>query len=205
MPPAGSEEIDIKDSHKYYLGDHLYLQPLIFWFDSNHLCHVQRYLEIYRPISNLPAELKEAIGMKSLKKMILRKGDFIEDKFGQMQRILLSTLTTRNCGNSFNSVNFGSSSSKGQNKSLENAGLNPFEPQFDKDRAGTTIMVRHLNGRQRMDSERKKEVLQRIAQNKENPQTTILQQEEEYDFYGDDDSEGDGNEDREDSGGEEML
>ncbi len=75
---------------KYFLGQDLYLQPLVFWFDSNHLCHVQRYLEIYTPISRLPTDLKARIGMSDLKKLVLRKGDFIEDRFGQMQRILIT-------------------------------------------------------------------------------------------------------------------
>lgn len=68
----------------------LRLQPLIFWYDSQHLCHVSRYLEIYRPFANLPTELKREIGVKTIKKMILKKGDFIEDRFGQVQRDLLA-------------------------------------------------------------------------------------------------------------------
>ena len=66
------------------------LQPLIFWFDSQHLCHIQRYLAIYSPYVNLPEEMKSWLGEAFVKDMILRKGDFIEDRFGQMQRRCLT-------------------------------------------------------------------------------------------------------------------
>ena len=60
------------------------LVPLIFWYDSNHLAHVKRYLEIYRPFTNAPAELRSVIGSRGLKDMLLRRGDFIEDRVGQV-------------------------------------------------------------------------------------------------------------------------
>lgn len=68
-------------------SDDFILKPLMFWYDSNHLCHVRRYLEIYRPFKNIPTGLKELFGgNKAVKDMILRNGDFIEDRFGQAQR-----------------------------------------------------------------------------------------------------------------------
>jgi hypothetical protein len=62
------------------------LHPLTFWFDSNHLCHCERYLQIYRPFSFIPKEIVDIVGKSFVKKMVLRRGDFIEDRFGQMQR-----------------------------------------------------------------------------------------------------------------------
>lgn len=79
----------------------LSLQPLAFWFDSNHLAHCERYLEIYKPFTYIPTDIKEIISKergnqedatKMIKKMVLKKGDFIEDRWGQLQRILLSSL-----------------------------------------------------------------------------------------------------------------
>ena len=60
---------------KLDLGNDLMLQPLIFWFDSQHLCHIQRYLDIYSPYYNLPEEMKSWLGEAFVKDMILRKGD----------------------------------------------------------------------------------------------------------------------------------
>jgi hypothetical protein len=71
------------------------LRPVIFWYDSNHLCHVQRYLEIYTPYQSMPDPVKEimlAIDRKALTRMVLKRGDFIEDKFGQVQRNSLVAL-----------------------------------------------------------------------------------------------------------------
>ena len=61
------------------------LMPLAFWYDSNHIAHVGRYLEIFAPYTNLPLELREAIGRENVHQLLLRKGDFIEDRFGQAQ------------------------------------------------------------------------------------------------------------------------
>lgn len=80
---------------KLSLGDSLYLQPAVFWYDSQHLGHVKRYLEIYRPYKNLPPHLRDVIGIYSIKDMLLRPGDFIEDRFGQVQRRLLWVLATK--------------------------------------------------------------------------------------------------------------
>lgn len=71
------------------------IQPTIFWYDSNHLCHVQRYLEIYTPFLSLPSTLREElqqIDFHIVSKLLLRRGDFIEDRFGQAQRNLLASL-----------------------------------------------------------------------------------------------------------------
>ena len=68
------------------------LKPLIFWYDSTHLCHVERYLRIYQPFRNIPDTLKQLFGgEKAVKSMVLRDGDFIEDRFGQAQRHILSS------------------------------------------------------------------------------------------------------------------
>ena len=75
---------------KLDLGENLFLQPLIFWFDSQHLCHVERYLQIFMPFATLPDEIVDWLGKKTINKMLLRKGDFIEDRFGQMQRNCLT-------------------------------------------------------------------------------------------------------------------
>jgi hypothetical protein len=72
------------------LGQDLALQPLIFWFDSQHICHIKRYLEIYNPYVTLSEPLKLWLGRDFVKKMVLRKGDFIEDRFGQAQRRCLT-------------------------------------------------------------------------------------------------------------------
>lgn len=84
-----------KPGVKIHLGEHLYLQPLAFWFDSQHICHIQRYLQIYRPYKNLPPHLRELVGIRSIKDMLLRPGDFIEDRFGQMQRRILWSLAVQ--------------------------------------------------------------------------------------------------------------
>ena len=65
------------------------LQPMIFLYDSNFICSKSKFLEIYRPWRNMNAEMREWIGLKSIKDMLLRKGDFIEDRLGQQQRKIL--------------------------------------------------------------------------------------------------------------------
>lgn len=83
--------IDNNENDKSML--HHYLQPLIFWFDSQHICHKERYLEIYKPFSYMPVELRNKMGYHNIKKMVLRIGDFIEDRFGQQQRQFLKSLS----------------------------------------------------------------------------------------------------------------
>ena len=75
-------------------GHELYLQPCIFWYDSNHLCHVERYLQIYAPYLKLFNEnVLNWLGNDfNVNKLKLKNGDFIEDKFGQFQRNMLYKL-----------------------------------------------------------------------------------------------------------------
>ena len=68
----------------------LSLIPLVFWYDSNHLAHVQRYLQIYTPYKSLTGELREYLGLRKIRDMLLRNGDFIEDRFGQIERNCLT-------------------------------------------------------------------------------------------------------------------
>ena len=70
------------------------MQPCIFWYDSNHICHVERYLKIYAPYLKLFDKsvlnwLGDGFNVNKLK---LKTGDFIEDKFGQFQRNMLTKL-----------------------------------------------------------------------------------------------------------------
>lgn len=62
------------------------LLPLLSFYDSNHLCHVARYLQLYRPFMHVPPELRARLGDRMLIEMVLRRGDFTEDRFGQQQR-----------------------------------------------------------------------------------------------------------------------
>jgi len=75
--------VDPAQSHIEIYPNELALQPLIFLDDSNHIAHVQRYLQIYQPYHYLSVPLREALGLVAIKKMLLRRGDFIEDRFGQ--------------------------------------------------------------------------------------------------------------------------
>lgn len=68
------------------------LQPAIFWYDSQHVAHVDRYLQIFTPYANLDEELRLTLGKPFINSMRLRVGDFIEDRFGQAQRTSLSRL-----------------------------------------------------------------------------------------------------------------
>lgn len=83
-----------KPPGRIYLSDSMLLQPLTFWFDSQHLCHVERYLNIFRPFKTMPVHLQQLVGVKTVKEMVLRKGDFIEDRFGQQQRRILHSLAS---------------------------------------------------------------------------------------------------------------
>ena len=76
-----------------------FLQPLGFYYDSNHLVHVKRVLEIYQPFKHFPGELRERLGGAAAKALmadlLLRDGDFIEDRFGQAMRRCLALLRAR--------------------------------------------------------------------------------------------------------------
>lgn len=60
--------------YKKHVVDNIYLQPLIFWFDSNHLAHVQRYLEIFTPFKSITRSLKSKVDLKHIKYMLLKPG-----------------------------------------------------------------------------------------------------------------------------------
>lgn len=129
---------------KLHLGQDLYLQPLIFWFDSQHLCHVARYLEIFHPYRNMSVKLHAAVGREGMRNLLLRKGDFIEDRFGQIQRSTLSrlgyadqTATARELFHWFGSYLCWLSSS-----------AHPYDPEFSHEQSDTRVMVTHLKGRQ---------------------------------------------------------
>ena len=58
----------IKSKRKLISKDKtLGLDPAIFWYDSNHLCHVERYLQIYKPWKYFPRGiLREKLGKAGL-------------------------------------------------------------------------------------------------------------------------------------------
>ena len=70
----------------------LRLRPCIFWYDSNHIVNVAQALEIYAPFANAPAELHTRLGAAGVNRFRLRRGDFIEERFGVEQRNLLASL-----------------------------------------------------------------------------------------------------------------
>ena len=68
------------------------LRPSIFWYDSNHLVDAKRALEIFEPYSHAPDSLRDRIGGVGINRFRLRRGDFIEERFGVEQRNLLASL-----------------------------------------------------------------------------------------------------------------
>lgn len=79
-------------SHELQAG-RLWLRPSIFWYDSNHLVDAARALEIYEPYVNAPQGLEERVGGGvGVNRFRLRRGDFIEERFGVEQRNLLASL-----------------------------------------------------------------------------------------------------------------
>jgi len=64
----------------------LTLRPCVFWYDSNHLVDAARALQLYSPFKHAPAELHAHLGPSRLKRLVLRKGDFIEDRLGVEMR-----------------------------------------------------------------------------------------------------------------------
>lgn len=80
----------LTEREKLVIDSDLALQPLIFWFDSQHIAHVQRYLEIFEPYRHFPPHLKAMTQKVQMNAMVLRRGDFIEDRFGQAQRNLFA-------------------------------------------------------------------------------------------------------------------
>lgn len=74
----------------------LVLRPSIFWFDSNHLVDVERCLAcLYSPFTSAPPSVRrhcERFRPNGIGGFTLRKGDFIEDRFGTEQRALLAAM-----------------------------------------------------------------------------------------------------------------
>lgn len=134
-----SYKLDFLTIHERISVDpQLSLQPLIFWFDSQHIAHVKRYLEIFKPNRFFPVEMKQFVNQEQLNSMVLRKGDFIEDRFGQAQRNIFLTLPRDKC--SENDIRglfkwFGS--------------YLYWEPEIDACDEGPSarVFVSHLNGR----------------------------------------------------------
>lgn len=69
--------------------------PLIFWYDSQHICHVGRYLRIFEAPTDMPAHLQDILGPDVISSMRMRRGDFIEDRFGQAQRKMMTADSIR--------------------------------------------------------------------------------------------------------------
>jgi hypothetical protein len=82
--------------NKIDMGNDMALHPLVFWYDSQHLCHVERYKQIFLPYTHMSQEMRDTIGFDSIKEtMILRRGNFIEDSFGQGQKRALVGMAER--------------------------------------------------------------------------------------------------------------
>ena len=65
------------------------LVPTVFMWDSSFLCDCERFLKLYSPFRYAP-DPSLHISNSSLKKLLLRRGDFIEDRLGQQQRHMLT-------------------------------------------------------------------------------------------------------------------
>ena len=113
FPTVNNNRHDETIASRYFLGDSLnvpplkldmpnnmVLQPLMFWYDSQHLCHVERYKRIYRPYLDVSANehMAKVFSPQDMKDMLLRAGDFIEDRLGQVQRRILHGLQENNAG-----------------------------------------------------------------------------------------------------------
>lgn len=146
------------------IKDGLVLQPLIFWYDSNHLCHIQRYLEIYKPFVNIPSEYKQLMKEVGIvvHDFLCRNGDFIEDRFGQAQRNFLVALSENDHDFEFIFNVFkwfgsyllcdtrGNLSEEGDAREGESldSNISPPESVFSEEMVCTPrVMVRHFHGR----------------------------------------------------------
>lgn len=87
--PEDGEEVLTQVLH---VPEQLLLRAMPFWYDSNHLAVRERYLEIFTPFKSLPSDCLERLGKASVAKLRLRRGDFIEDRFGQQQRTIFALL-----------------------------------------------------------------------------------------------------------------
>ena len=117
FPSSTSKRLATRLAPKYKLGPllaqrsrelrpGLCLRPSNFWFDSNHIVHAERALAaLFAPLeqrrASMPRALAERLGAPcplygdlhgTLRRLTLRVGDFIEDRFGTEQRALLSRL-----------------------------------------------------------------------------------------------------------------
>jgi hypothetical protein len=147
---------------KYDLGEHLYLQPLVFWFDSQHLCHIERYLQIYKPFKSMDKSLFPIVGLRAIKDMTLRRGDFIEDRFGQVQRNLLTSMNSLGCSEETIVQLF---KWYGSYLCWMSTNEHPYDVQFDNYRTLTLPMVSHLHGRL-FDLQRMEELTSRFGEEK---------------------------------------
>lgn len=83
------------DARTRPLRDGLMLRPTIFWWDSNHLLHIDRGLRcLYQPFLQAPPVLRAVCAERhgGLGAFTLRPGDFIEDRFGTEQRAVLTSM-----------------------------------------------------------------------------------------------------------------
>jgi hypothetical protein len=71
----------------------LLLRPSVFWYDSNHLVDCTRALEIYEPFRHATAEMHARLGPAGVGRFRIRRGDFIEERFGVEQRNFLASLS----------------------------------------------------------------------------------------------------------------
>lgn len=151
-----------KPDIKYDLGNNLFLQPLVFWFDSQHICHIERYLKIFQPYKTFPRDLFDMVGLRAIKDMLLRPGDFIEDRFGQMQRNLLTSLRGQGCSDEILLQLF-----KWYGSYLCWISYNdhPYDVQYDTYKTTTRAMVSHLHGRN-FDFNKVEEYAQQIGYDK---------------------------------------
>ena len=121
FPSGTSKRLAARTANEYKLGallearshalpppphgdSRLSLRPSIFWYDSNHLVHVDRALELlYTPdavasaeaprsagFDRAPPALRARLGDRGAARFRLRRGDFIEERFGVEQRNLLA-------------------------------------------------------------------------------------------------------------------
>lgn len=130
------------------LSDDFILKPLMFWYDSTHVCHVQKYLEIYRPFQNTSPEVKTLFGgSKAVKRLVLRDGDFIEDRFGQAQRTILCNLRDNPADTLRAFMWFGSYILSEKRKSTRRALESEVVSELEEPTTREAIIVGHLRGR----------------------------------------------------------
>ena len=137
-------------------GSRLSLRPSIFWYDSNHLVHVARARELlYTPdavasaetprsagFERAPTALRTRLGARGAARFRLRRGDFIEERFGVEQRTLLAGMATEDLDVQLETFDhFGSYLLEEVVESDE--GMNHGQV----DRQGLVTWVEHIDGR----------------------------------------------------------